>query len=81
MAALHASAGGPLAPPRIDAPPSAEVCKLVERAIEVRGPHAIKFAQACLAEYDNQPDPVFHAALKDMVERMEDLHEKLGLRI
>ena len=81
VAALHASAGGPLAPPRIDAPAAEDVPKLLDRAIEVRGPHAIKFAQACLAEYDNRPDPVFHAALKDMVVHMEELREKLGFGI
>ncbi len=58
-----------------------EVPALVDRAIEVGGAHAIKFTQACLAEYENQPDPLFPAALADMVIRMEELKEKLGLAI
>ncbi len=81
VAALHASGGGPLEPNRVQAPAPAEIPALVDRAIEVGGAHAIKFAQACLAEYQNQPDPLFHAALADMVIKMEELKERLGLVI
>jgi len=81
IAALHASAGDALPPVDFEAPSEAEVPALVERAVAVGGAHAIKFAQACLAEYAIRPDPVFHAALQDMVVRMEVLKEKLGLVI
>jgi hypothetical protein len=81
VAALHASAGGPVEPSRVSPPASADVPRLVERAIRVGGAHALKFAQACLREYEQQPDPVFHAALEDMVERMEELRQKLGTTI
>lgn len=81
VAALHASGGGPLEPARVQAPCAGEIPGLVDRAIEVGGAHAIKFAQACLAEYANQPDPLFHAALADMVSKMEDLKAKLGLTL
>lgn len=81
VAALHASAGGPLAPATDRAVAPEEVPDLVRRAVEVGGAHAIKFAQACVSEFSLQPDPIFHAALKDMVERMELLKERLNLVI
>ena len=81
VAGLHASAGDALPPTIFEAPPAADIPVLVERAVVVGGPHAIKFAQACLAEYALHPDPAFHACLADMVVRMEELKEKLGLVI
>ena len=81
VAALHASAGSAVPPVAFEAPDPREVPSLVERAVEVGGAHAIKFSQACLAEYAIRPDPVFHAALEDMVVRMEELKEKVGLVI
>ena len=62
-------------------PAPEEVPALVERAVEVGGAHALKFAQACLSEYALAPDPLFHACLLDMVERMEHLRDQLGLRV
>lgn len=81
IAALHASAGDAVPPVAFEVPSEAEVPALVDRAVAVGGAHAIKFAQACLAEHAIRPDPVFHAALQDMVVRMESLKEKLGLMI
>lgn len=81
VAALHAAGGGPVEPAQVDAPSVDEIPGLVERAVAVGGAHAIKFAQACLAEHQSQPDPLFHAALGDMVVRMEELKEKTGLVI
>jgi hypothetical protein len=81
VAALHASAGDALPPVAFEAPPADRVPALVERAVAIEGAHAIKFAQACVAEYALNPDPVFHACLEDMVVRMEELKEKLGLMI
>lgn len=81
VAALHASAGDAVPPTPFDPPAPSEVPALVDRAVAVGGAHAIKFAQACLAEYALHPDPVFHACLEDMVVRMEELKQKLGMQI
>ncbi len=81
VAALHASAGGGQVPdplPEVD--PSA-MPDLVGRAVEIGGAHAIKFAQACVAEHENRPDPVYCAALEDAVVRMETLKDRLGMVI
>ena len=80
MAALHASAGGGESVSPAGASPS-DFPELVERAIANGGPHAIKFAQACVAEHGIQADPLFPAALRDAVGRMEELKEKLGFVI
>jgi len=81
VAALQASAGGPLEPAELAPPPPAEVPSWVERAVSVGGPHALKFAQACLLEHARQPDPIYHAALADMVLRMEQLRDRLGILV
>lgn len=81
VAGLHAACGGPLELPDARTPAADEVPALVERAVEVGGAHALKFAQACLSEYALAPDPLFHACLLDMVERMEHLRDQLGLRV
>lgn len=81
VAALHASAGGPIAPGELSSVCAEEIPALVARAVEIGGAHAIKFAQACRAEQRHRPDPLFPAALLDAVTRMEELSEKLGVRI
>ena len=83
VAGLHASCGGSLELHQNDqrVPALDEIPALVDRAVDVGGPHALKFAQACLSEYALQPDPIFHACLLDMVERMERLRDELGMRV
>ena len=81
VAALHASAGGPLEPARMERVEASELPRLVEQAVENGGAHAIKFAQACVAEYAHRPDPVFPAALADAVTRVNELKERLGFVI
>lgn len=81
VAALHAVSGGPLRPQATQPPDPDEVASLVERAVDVGGAHALKFAQACLIEYDHSQDPIFHTALADMVERMEKLKSDVGIVI
>lgn len=78
VAALQASAGHPgRTRPERDVEP-VPLSEAVARAVAIGGPHAIKFAQACLAEHEHAPDPVHPAALADAVERMERLKQRFG---
>ena len=62
-----------------EAPSDAEAADLVRRAVAVGGAHAIKFAQACVNEYALVGHPTFRVAMRDCVERMEALKERIGL--
>ena len=46
--------------------------ELIDRAIYAAGPHAIKFTEACLREYELNPNPVFLRAAYDAPERIGD---------
>ena len=45
---------------------------LIDRAIHAAGPHAIKFTEACLREYDLNPNPIYLHAAYDAPERIGD---------
>ena len=46
--------------------------ELIDRAIHAAGPHAIKFTEACLREYELNPNPVYLHAAWDAAERIGD---------
>ena len=46
--------------------------ELIDRAIHAAGPHAIKFTEACLREYDLNPNPIYLQAAHDAAERIGD---------
>ena len=43
---------------------------LRDRAIAAAGPHSIKFVEACLREYELNPEPIYLAAADDAIERV-----------
>lgn len=53
------------------AAPEAEREELAERAVANGDEHAIKFAEACLREYELNPAPVYLAAAANVSERLE----------
>ena len=53
-----------------DALPGRE--ELIDRAIHAAGPHAIKFTEACLREYELNPNPVYLHAAQDAADRIGD---------
>ena len=56
--------------PAPTAAPGADREELVERAVANGDEHAIKFAEACLREYELNPAPVYLAAAADVSERL-----------
>ena len=46
--------------------------ELIDRAIHAAGPHAIKFTEACLREYELNPKPVYLHAARDAADRIGD---------
>lgn len=53
--------------PRQEAP---DLDDLRDRAVAAAGPHSIKFVEACLREYELNPNPVYLAAADDAIERV-----------
>ncbi|MCI0387402.1 MAG: hypothetical protein MOB07_01350, partial [Acidobacteria bacterium] len=43
---------------------------LIERAVDSREEHAIKFTEACLREYALNPKPIYLQAAKDALARI-----------
>ena len=43
---------------------------LRDRAVAAVGPHSIKFVEACLREYELNPNPIYLAAAGDAIERV-----------
>ena len=44
--------------------------QLIDRAVTAGGAHSIKFTEACLREYNLNPNPIFLAAARDATERL-----------
>ena len=44
--------------------------ELIDRAVAAGGAHSIKFTEACLREYDLNPNPVYLVAARDAAERV-----------
>lgn len=61
----------PTRSPAPDAEPPAQD-ELIDRAIHAAGPHAIKFTEACLREYQLNPNPVYLHAAHDAADRIGD---------
>ena len=70
-AALYAAMGrnGPVEVPV--EPPAASADDLASAAAATNDPHAIKFTEACLREYDVNPNPVYLAAAADATARLQ----------
>lgn len=51
-------------------PPKENREELIDRAVAAGGAHSIKFTDACLREYDLNPNPVYLMAAKDAAERV-----------
>ncbi len=51
-------------------PPNVDREELVDGAVAAGGAHSIKFTEACLREYDLNPNPVYLMAAKDAAERV-----------
>ena len=67
--AWYSAAPPPLASHEYQIPPG-DRDDLIDRAIAVGGPHTIKFTEACLREYDFNPNPVYLSAAWDAVDRV-----------
>ncbi len=50
--------------------PSEDHDDLIDRAVSAGGAHSIKFTEACLREYDINPNPVYLVAARDVSERV-----------
>jgi hypothetical protein len=68
-AAIYAAYGGGEAPVVGDAP-ALDREGLIDRAVEARDEHAIKFTEACLREHALSADPAFIVAAEDAVTRL-----------
>ena len=51
-------------------PPKEDREELIDRVVAAGGAHSIKFTEACLREYDLNPNPVYLMAAKDAAERV-----------
>ena len=51
-------------------PPDHDRDDLIDRALHARGPHTIKFTEACLREHAINPNPVYLAAAHDAATRV-----------
>lgn len=68
-AGLYAAFGATPAPTTVEAP-DGDRDDLIDRAVATGDEHAIKFAEACLREYDLNPKPVYLAAARHAAERL-----------